>query len=334
MKVFKSIILTAIIGLSATLVLAQATEEEAITTYNEATEAASAKDYQAALDKFLRAIELGGEVGNQDIVDRSRRQVPTMHYQLAVGKYREYQSAASIESLDAAIAKFEEAQTVAAEYSDDRIGGQAARILPQLHYSKAIMLFKREDFTGADEELNIAINMNANYAKAYYQKGLVAKKLNADDIDTILNWFDRAISVAIQVNDGEIEREASESAYEELRFRGSSIVQDDPRGSMELLNRALDYNPESAEVYYRLAEASNKLTNYNEAIQYANQALEYEVGGSTDKAKMYFEIGFAQQMLNNKAEACEAFGNASFGSFKAPAEHKMEFELKCQSTNL
>ena len=64
-----------------------------------------------------------------------------------------------------------------------------------------------------------------------------------------------------------------------------------------------------------------------------NSALEYEQGGSTDKAKIYFEIGFAHQMLDNKADACTAFSKSSFGSFKAPSEHKMEFELKCKSTN-
>ena len=96
--------------------------------------------------------------------------------------------------------------------------------------------------------------------------------------------------------------------------------------------KILNYNSESADSYYRLSEVSNKRSNYSGAIEFGNSALEYEQGGSTDKAKIYFEIGFAHQLLGNKAEACAAFNNASFGSFKAPSEHKMEFELKCEST--
>jgi tetratricopeptide (TPR) repeat protein len=94
----------------------------------------------------------------------------------------------------------------------------------------------------------------------------------------------------------------------------------------------LDYDDESADVYYRLAEASNKASNYEKAVQYATTALDHENGGKTDKAKIYFELGYAHQTLGNKSVACDAFSNALFGSFKSPAEHKMEYELKCDST--
>ena len=94
----------------------------------------------------------------------------------------------------------------------------------------------------------------------------------------------------------------------------------------------MDYYGESADSYYRLAEASNKLSRYSDAVSYSNQALALEQGGNTDKAKIFFELGLANQMLDNKGEACSAFENAAYGSFKSPSEHKMEFELKCSST--
>jgi hypothetical protein len=37
-------------------------------------------------------------------------------------------------------------------------------------------------------------------------------------------------------------------------------------------------------------------------------------------------------MKDNIPEACSAFADALYGSFKASSEHKMKFELKCEST--
>lgn len=333
MKVIKSILLTAMIAMASTLAYAQE-EADAINAYNEALGFAQNKDYQAAIDKFSEAIDLADAIGNTDIVSRSRTQIPKLYYQKAALAYNAFRSSPNIPNLDAAIAEFTVSREKGAEYDDNDISNRSRGVLAQLNYQKATLLFKQEDFAGADAALNEAITINANYAKAYYQKGLVAKKLDEDNVDGIMSWFDRAISVGEQVNDGEVVRLANNSAHSELLFRGSkAIEQNQLTSAIDLLQNSLNYNAESSDSYYRLAEASNKLNRYNDAIRYGSQAVELEQGGSTDKAKIYFEIGFAQQMQDNKAEACAAFTNASYGSFKAPSEHKMEFELKCESTN-
>jgi|GEM_PF-169516 len=333
MKVFKSIFLTAMIAMASTLAYAQE-EADAINAYNEALGLAQSKDFQAAIDKFTEAISLADAVGNADIVTRSRTQIPKLYYQKAATSYNAFRSSPNVANLDAAIAEFVVSQEKGVEFEDNDIRNRSRGILAQLHFQKGSLLFKQEDFAGADAALNEAITINANYAKAYYQKGLVAKNLNQGDMDGMLSWFDRAIAVGEQVNDGEVVRLANNKAHSELLFSGATAIeQNQPSTAIELLQNSLNYNAESADSYYRLAEASNKLTNYDDAISFGTQALEYEQGGSTDKAKIYFEIGFAHQMKGNKAQACAAFANASFGSFKAPSEHKMEFELKCESTN-
>ena len=68
------------------------------------------------------------------------------------------------------------------------------------------------------------------------------------------------------------------------------------------------------------------------AFEILKSSLNFETGGNTDKAKIFFELGLANQMLGNKGEACSAYESASYGSFKQPSEYKMEFELKCEST--
>ena len=333
MKDFKKYILLVAVVLFAVPLFAQ-DQTAAITAYNEARDLAQSKQYDAAIEKYQEAMNIAGELGadGEDIKSRSEKAIPKLYYSKAVDTYNGFRSSPSIPNLDAAIAEFEEAQKVGNDSGDTQIARKSQGILAQLNYQKGIKLFKREDFEGSEEALDAAIQINPNYAKAYYQKALVHKKTSPEDVDGIMSWFDQAISVAIQVNDREVERSASNSAHDELLFRGSKLVQDGKSSqAIELLEMALTYNEESADANYRLAEANNKLERYDSAISYANKALELEPGGSTDKAKIYFEIGIANQMKGNKGKACEAFTNASYGSFKAPSEHKMEFELKCES---
>ncbi len=334
MKDLKRIFLVFVFAMASVAVQAQNGNTDAINAYNEALELAQSKDYDAAINKYREAISIAEGLGadGEDIKTRSESAIPKMYFSKAVDSYNAFKSSPSIPNLDAAIAQFSEARTVGADSGDDTVRDRARGVLAQLYYQKGTMLFKRENFPEAEEALNSAIEVNANYAKAYYQKGLVHKKNSPEDLDGIMNWFDRAIAVGEQVNDGAVVRSATNSAHAELLFRGAkSIEQGQNTRAIELLQMSLEYDNTSADSYYRLAEASNKLGNRDNAIRYANQALNNESGGNTDKAKIYFELGLAHQAKGDKGSACDALNNASYGSFKAPAEHKMEFELKCES---
>jgi tetratricopeptide (TPR) repeat protein len=332
MKAIKTILLVAIMVSASTLVYAQE-ETDAINSYNEALSLAQNKDFKSAIDKFGEAIELAESIGNTDIASRSRTQIPKLYYQKAAKAFKDFKSSPSISNLDITISEFKESQAKGNQYSDSDISNRSKGVLAQLYFQKGSLLYKKEDFVGADVALNEAITINANYAKAYYQKGLVSKNLNQNDIETMLSWFDRAIAVGEQVNDADIVRLSNKKAHAELLYNGvQAIEQNQFSKALEMLQRSLDYNNKSADSYYRLSELSNKQNNFDSAIEFGNKAIELEQGGSTDKAKIYFEIGFAQQMKDNIPEACSAFADALYGSFKASSEHKMKFELKCEST--
>ena len=307
----------------------------AITAYNEARELAQSKKYSDAIDKYSEAIEIASQLGadGEDIKNRSEKQIPKLYFTIAVDAFNEFRSGPSLEKLDAAIELFAQSEEIGVTSGDTDVQRKSTSVLAQLNYQKGIMLFKRELFVEAEAALDEAMRINTNYAKAYYQKALVHKKNSPEDVDGIMSWYDQAIAIAIQVNDSEVERLASESAHGDLLFRGAKAIEaGNLTNAIELLKLSLDYFSESSDSYYRLAEASNKLSRYSDAITYSNQALALEQGGNTDKAKIFFELGLANQMLDNKGEACSAFESAAYGSFKSPSEHKMEFELKCSRT--
>jgi tetratricopeptide (TPR) repeat protein len=323
------------IVLVATASLVAQDQAAAITAYNEARELAQAKDYSAAIDKYSEAIEIASQLGEggEDIKNRSEKQIPKLYFTIAVDAFNEFRSGPSLEKLDATIELFIQSEEIGINSGDTDVQRKSTSVLAQLNYQKGLMLFKREMFVESVEALDEAIRINPNYAKAFYQKALVHKKNSPEDVDGIMGWYDQAIATAIRVNDSEVERLANQSAHGDLLFRGAKAIEaGNNTQAIELLQSSLDYFSESSDSYYRLAEASNKLQRYNDAIQYSSQALGLETGGNTDKAKIYFELGLANQMLENKGEACSAFESASYGSFKQPSEYKMEFELKCKST--
>lgn len=334
MKDLKRIFLLFVIAMASVAVSAQQSLTDAINAYNEAQGLAQSNDYTVAITKYQEAITIADALGTegQDIKDRSEKAIPKLYFAKAAAAYKAFQGSPTIPNLDTAISEFDEAREVGGQSGDTQVQTRSRGVLAQLYYQKATMLFKREDFAGADVALNSAIQTNSNYAKAYYQKGLVHKKTNPEDLDGIINWFDQAITVGGTVNDNAVIRQATESAHAELLFRGAKSIEDGQNtAAIETLQMSLEYDSESSDSYYRLAEASNKIGNRDNAIRYATQALSFEQGGNTDKAKIYFELGLAYQAKNDKGNACSALKSSSYGSFRAPSEHKMEFELKCES---
>ncbi|MEX1122208.1 MAG: tetratricopeptide repeat protein, partial [Balneolales bacterium] len=271
---------------------------------------------------FEETLNLAESVeGADDIQDRVRSQIPQLHWRHAVELYR-------ASNLDGAIEAFQETITAAEHYGDENTKARAAGNLPRLYLSKGNSLYRNGDHAAALEAYNGALELNPNYPRAIYQKGLVYRQ--QDNLEGALEQFDLAINMSLNANDMEMVERASGAAEDYLVYLGANSTQDENYSrALELLERAISYDESSAEAYYRLAEAHNHLGNWNEAIANGTQALEYEDGGRADQAKIWFEMGMAYKNQENEPQACESFQNAAFGSFQSPAEHELEHELNC-----
>jgi len=307
---------------------------EAVKAFNKALELVKENKFEQAINMYNQAITLGEQAGEQgkDVIQRSRKALPQVHYQLAVTKYKEFQKNKTIDQLNQTIDAFQQATDVAIEYDDQQYEQKASTIVTQLIYTRASALYGSQKYKEALQSADQALERNPNYAKAYHLKGKIYTQESMQNLDQAMQLFDKAIEVGQQINDNQTVRKATEDAHDELVFRGHKAFQANSYDrSKSLYERALKYDSQSADAHYRLAELSNKRQQWDTAIRHAQTALNYESGTRTDKAKIYFELGMAQKAKGMKEEACESFKNAAFGSFKAPAEHQMEYELKCQS---
>lgn len=297
--------------------------EDAITKFNEGFALFNEQgDFVGAIEKFKETIVIADEVGAEanDIRERAVGQIPRLAFMNAAQYVRE-------RNLQEAVNAFEEAIRLAETYDDEQTLRRVRGNLPPLHLNIGNQYFRNERNEEALEQYRRAIELNPSYVSAYYQKGLVFRRLN--DIDRALENFDVSIDLAREADDQESVERSQRAARNYLVFLASEQIDEEYFSrALDLLNRAAGYG-ESASLHYRFAEVYNNQRRYSDALTSAQRALELETGGRADRARIYFELGLAHKGLENTQAACDAFRNAMVGDFRSPAEHEIEHELNC-----
>jgi len=323
---FKLILLSLIILSVFTNANAQS-YEDVIKAFNEGYQLVKDSKSKAAKAKFFEVIKMSDAVGEQanEIKKKAGDQIPPLQYKIAAGIYKR-------KDVEGSIAAFQEASDLAVQFGNKQIESKAKDIIPKLYFSLGNSAFKNEDMENAVVNYNKALELNPNYSSVYYQLGLVEK--GKDNVEAALENFDKAIEIGLATRDNNSARQAEQAARDYLVYIGSKQIEAKSfNKAIELLNKAIQYDNEFADTYYRLSEANNKKAVFDLAVEYANKALQYEKGGKTDRAKIWFELGYAYKNQGNVNAACEAYEQASFGQFKTVAQHEIEFELKCKKAN-
>lgn len=326
-------LLTAFIFMGASATLHAQSQNSAYDAYNRGIELASAGNYQQAIEAYKQAISLAEEMGadGQEIVNNAQDALPRLYYQSALSVYQSFQQSPSVAGMNEAISAFETAAEMANQYGNSDIASQAEGVITQLYYQKAKVQMQTGDYSGALAAINTAIERNPDNARAYYRKATIIKNQESSSVDQYLAAIDTTIVVAVRVGDAQIERMANEGAADQLVYRGAQrVAAENYSGAINILERALEYNPESVNAYYRIAQAYNAQGDYSQALQAAQQALQYANGGAAAQAKIYFAMGEAYKGMGQYNQACDAYANANYGRFRSSVQHTMDFVLKCE----
>lgn len=297
--------------------------EDAAEEYTEAMEYMEANDFENAIQGFISAHEIALQVGEQaeEIINRASEQITRASLQ-------QLQYLANQREWEQAINWVDRVKELDTDYGDGSATQRVEQNEPRLYYSWGNDHFRNEENEEAIEKYEQALELNENFVGAHYQLGLAHRRLG--DLETSLEHIDRSMELAEQQGDQDSYERGRAQARDYLIYRGSEATDDERFDEAEeYLTRAQEYDAESARLHYRLAELYNQTERFSEALEYANTALEYEDGGTSDLARIYFEIGVAQQGLGNESEACDAFINAAHGDYRSAAEHELEHELNC-----
>jgi tetratricopeptide (TPR) repeat protein len=304
------------------------TYEDAVNAYNQGDELARTGKHKDAIAAFERVINIAGrleEGQGTEIAKKAQDYIPQLHFAFSVGLAREGKM------LEAATA-FEKTIAESRKYNNTNFAQRAQQGLLQAYYTAGNQALQAKEFERAIELYDKSITVQPTFAQAHYNKGLALRNLSRGE--EALVEFDQAIKLSTASRNNQILEAATNAARNYLLISAAAKKESKSYAeAISYLSKAVEYKETDAELHYRLAEVHNLMMEHDKAIVSANRALELEQGGPVDRARIYFELANALKLKANVPAACEAYKNASFGDFRANAEHAMTHELKCANIN-
>jgi len=239
--------------------------------------------------------------------------------------------AAKAKNYPAAVDHFTVAAQGANTEGDSEVERRANGYIAKIEYSFGLAKMKTDAYDDALEHFNTGIEKDASYPKNYLARATALKKKG--ETDAAIAAFAEAAAIAETAGDSKTARTARQSIHDHFIFlastalsrNGSRTSRADADEALEALMMLQNFVPDDdADVLYYMAEIHKVNGEYQDAVQAADKALELHRGSRTDKAKIYYVKGESLMALGNNPGAKEAFAGASYGSYKASAEHYIE----------
>ncbi len=278
-----------------------------------------------ALEKYNQTIEMASKLGaeGEQLVAGSKAQIPGIYAKIAADDYK-------AGNIDKAIAEYENAIKFGELYGTPEIVTKAKENMPKLYYAQGNDLYKAEKFTEALTSYQKSVDLDANYSRSIFGKGLVYSKLK--DFDKMDEAFTQALVAAQAEGDPKMVDKINQSAKKLLQAEGATKLQTKAWDtSVKYLNMALKYDETNKDIYYYLGLAYNGLTKWDDAITATQKGLDLSPAENDEfKAKFYFEMGNAYKGKVQNDKACECFKKAAFGRFTENANYEVKTTLKCK----
>jgi len=303
--------------------LSAQTMTDVINEFNAGVERLNGQEYDAALEHFNQVLSMAETVGDEasDMKAQAETQIPATHYRQATTfmKRKQY---------DNAIPYLEKTVELAALYNNNEdISSKAAGYLPQLYMMQGNQEWKNKNYDAAIEYFDKVLEVNPNIYQACQGKGMVY--LEQDKTEEMLQCFANAKQGAMAKNDSKTIEQINgviDSYYNKFITEEMEMVdpeENDYSYVVEACDNALAANPENPRALYHLALVSNKNEEYDNAIDYADKALQYETDPVWISA-INFELGSAHQNSDDYDKACEVLRKVTEEPFLSRAERKIE----------
>jgi tetratricopeptide (TPR) repeat protein len=171
-----------------------------------------------------------------------------------------------------------------------------------------------------------------NDAYMHYGKGLAL--VNMDSTQAGLKTLQQAIEVGNQTGNTRVTGLAETRIRKEFLAKASKALnaQDPTTAQADTALSALDemrnyVDPSANSLFYR-GRALFEKGEYQQATEAAEEGLSMHQGSRSDAAKFHFIIAESQLRVGNKSSACQTFQQATYGDYKARAEHYLKNECE------
>lgn len=313
-----------ILGISVSM-FAQSEMAEAADAFNQGVQMMKVNP-DMAIKSFETAIKLADQVEGEEAAnmkDQAMKQIPKMYWESAkklAGK-KDYDNA--IVKLDACIKTSEKAGD---KSQASRAFGTALSIL-NVQGSNAL---GEGDHTAALEYFDKALGRKASYAKAYLGKVLVYEEMND------LVKMEEAAIMGLEAARSSRDKKSGSKIQQKLRgtyFNSAQakMINKDYAGAEKCLSKSIEYGNNNSNTHYQLGLALKGQKKWEDAVTSFNNALEVDMSDDVAKAKLYFELGGAYQILGDSAMACASYKKSMFGDFAEASKYQIETVLKCNN---
>lgn len=319
MKSLKKILILIFIGI---LSFSYAQDmNEAGAKFNEGLEAMNTKNYAGAVKSLKASLDMCQLLGADaaDLKSKVEEQLVSAYYKNGLTLYKG-------KKFDAAIAELKNAIKAAKAIGDNQTAEDADGYIPKVYSSKGLGMIKNKKYDEALKVFAEAIEYKENCVNAYYGQGLAYKE--KDDIDQAIVSFNNALKYGKDVPEAaKTVKNVKSAAQKMLEASAAKELQiEHTSKAVEYLNASIAFGNKSYNTFYMLALAQNKLKNFDEAIDAANQGIEVQKGDASD---ILFEMGKAYEGKGDTAKACETYKKVVSGPNVKAAEYQAKEVLKC-----
>ncbi len=321
-KFLSLVLLLGILSLGITGTSRGQSINDAIQAYNNAATTYK-QNPEGALKEMLSALKMAEELGEEgaEIKQKAEELIPTLYLDLAMAKYKANDLQATLDNL-------EKAEETAEKYNDGKVKSRVEKTLPKLYNVMGNNKFKENKYDEAIANYEKAIKLNPALIDSYLGIALAYEKL--DNEDKMIEYLDLTIDLGAKNNDlANVEKAKTKGKAYFLKKADEARNANKFSDVVKHLDNALKYDGDNYDIYRLMTINYSKLERWNDAINYGNKALELVKGTAEEKAEIYFLIATAYQKLNKVSDACQAYKNAAFGTFKPNADYQIQ-QLKCQ----
>lgn len=318
----KSRVMAILAGVLLAGSLSAQTLTDVINEFNAGVELLNNQEYDGSLEHFNQVLAMAETVGAEadDMKAQAEEQIPATYYRQATLFMRRQQYDNAIPYLEKTV------ETAELYNNNEEISSKAAGYLPQLYMRQGNQEWKNKNYDQAIEYFDKVLAINPDIYQACQGKGMVY--LEQDKTDEMLMCFANAKEGARAKNDTKTIEQINgviDTYYNKFITEEMEMV--DPEDNdysylVEACENALAANPENPRALYHLALVANKSVEYDKAIDYAKQALDYETEPVWISA-INFELGSAYQNTADYDQACETYQKVTEEPFLTRAENKM-----------
>ncbi len=289
--------------------------------FNEGIELDKAKNYSGAIKAWEESISICKAIG----ADADELKA-TVQQKLGYEFFKEGITLYKSQNFDPAIAALKNAERVANEANDAKTAKQASTYIPKIYSTKGLTLLGEKNYEGALKVFDEALEYNPNCVDAFYGKGMTYKEM--DKIDEATEAFDKVIALGKDNSSAEKKvSSAKEAAQVMLEAKAATELQIEHNSeAVALLNKSLTYSQGSANAYYLLAVANNKLKNWDGTVDAAQKGLSAE---GANVSALNFQLGIAYEGKGESANACAAYKKVTSGPNVEAAKFQITEVLKC-----